>query len=132
MGYRKKIGWIGVDLDGTLAEYHRGDMDKHGVTYIGAPIQKMLDRVKGWLADKKIVKIVTARVGIPSELDREERRAREAEQLGIRQAITKWCKTNVGQVLEVTCRKDFGMVELWDDRAVQVISNTGDRVDGKE
>ena len=28
--------------------------------------------------------------------------------------------------------KDYGMVELWDDRAVQVKPNTGERVDGKE
>jgi hypothetical protein len=27
--------------------------------------------------------------------------------------------------LEVTCVKDFAMIELWDDRAVGVLMNTG-------
>ena len=37
-----------------------------------------------------------------------------------------------GEVLPVTNCKDFGMIELWDDRAVQVVFNTGIRADGKE
>lgn len=32
--------------------------------------------------------------------------------------------------LAVTCTKDFAMVALWDDRAVQIIPNTGRRADG--
>ena len=34
----------------------------------------------------------------------------------------------LGVTLAVTCVKDYGMVELWDDRAVQVVMNTGRRV----
>jgi hypothetical protein len=34
--------------------------------------------------------------------------------------------------IPITCCKDRGMIELWDDRAVQVIENTGERVDGKD
>jgi hypothetical protein len=30
----------------------------------------------------------------------------------------------------VTREKDFAMIELWDDRAVQVVTNTGERADG--
>lgn len=44
-------GWIGVDLDGTLAEYHGWDDGR-----IGAPIPKMVQRVKQWLAEGKEVR----------------------------------------------------------------------------
>ena len=43
--------------------------------------------------------------------------------------IKEWCLKHIGQKLEVTNVKDFGMIELWDDRAVQVIPNTGRRAD---
>lgn len=41
--------------------------------------------------------------------------------------IEEWCRKHIGEVLPVVCTKDFGMVELWDDRCVQVIPNTGKR-----
>jgi hypothetical protein len=44
--------------------------------------------------------------------------------------IEAWCVEHIGVVLPVTNVKDFGMIELWDDRAVQVVPNTGQRVDG--
>ena len=34
--------WIGVDLDGTLAEYH----DWIGIHHIGRPITPMIERVQ--------------------------------------------------------------------------------------
>ena len=46
-------GWIGVDLDGTLAEYH----EWVGIHHIGKPIPLMLERVKKWLAQGKDAKI---------------------------------------------------------------------------
>lgn len=103
-------GWIGVDLDGTLAEYHGWK----GVEHIGAPVPKMLARVKEWLAAGRDVRILTARAGEPSAVP----------------WINDWCREHVGQALTVTDRKDYGMVELWDDRCVQVIPNTGERADG--
>lgn len=107
-------GWIGVDLDGTLAEY------SHWVspTHIGAPIQPMRVRVLRWLAEGRDVRIFTARVtdGRPEVV----------------RAIEKWCVKNLGRKLPITATKDYAMVELWDDRAVQVEPNTGRRVDGKE
>jgi len=51
-------GWYGVDLDGSQAK----SGDWQGAHYIGAPIQPMVDRVKGWLADGREVRIMTARV----------------------------------------------------------------------
>ncbi len=103
-------GWIGVDLDGTLAHYGGW----HGADHIGAPIPAMVARVKAWLADGVAVKIFTARVCDGS-----------AETLAF---IEAWCEIHIGQVLPVTNQKDYGMVELWDDRCVQVEINTGRRV----
>lgn len=104
-----KGGWIGVDLDGTLAHYDGW----HGVEHIGAPIPAMLARVKAWLAAGIEVRIVTAR-------------ACETKAVPW---INEWCREHLGQALTVTTSKDFGMVELWDDRAVQVEMNTGMPVD---
>ena len=99
--------WIGVDLDGTLAHYEGFGDGKS----IGEPIPLMLDRVKSWLAENKKVKIFTARVAY-----------RNDEQ---KKMIKEWCIEHIGQELDVTCFKDFGMTELWDDRAIQVEKNTG-------
>ena len=114
-------GWIGVDLDGTLAHYDRWK----GETSIGEPVPAMLERVKAWLAEGIEVKIVTARVAPQDENDIERVSVAFA-------AILAWCIEHVGQELDVTCFKDFGMIELWDDRAVQVEKNTGRRMDGTE
>lgn len=110
-----KPGWIGVDLDGTLAQYDRW----RGPDHIGAPVPQMLERVKRWLAEGRDVRIFTARVwsdGTPE---------RDAEARLARLSIAKWCKEHLGQVLAITNIKDYGMVELYDDRAVRVESNTG-------
>ncbi len=104
-------GWIGVDLDGTLAHYTTWPKDGS----IGEPIPVMVDRVKGWLAEGKDVRIFTARVACEDRDDRDK-------QYGL---ITEWCLEHLGQILTVTCQKDYGMIELWDDRCEQVIPNTG-------
>lgn len=112
-------GWIGVDLDGTLARYDGWQ----GVDRIGEPIPVMLERVKRWLGEGKCVKIFTARMhghGAPIV---------GGGTIDALTPIESWCKEHIGQVLPVTNVKDFGMVELWDDRAIQVIPNTGERVD---
>lgn len=104
-------GWIGVDLDGTLAEY--GEWE--GVDHIGPPIPKMVERVKGWLADGRDVRIFTARVG-------------GAETDAAIPVINAWIEGVFGRLLPITNVKDFAMIELWDDRAVQVEKNTGEPV----
>lgn len=104
-----------MDLDGTLASYDRW----RGIDHIGDPIEPMLRRVRKWLREKREVRIFTARVSDPST-------AEEA-----RDYIHQWLIRHGLPTLEVTNVKDFGMVELWDDRAVQVIFNTGDRADGQ-
>lgn len=104
-------GWIGVDLDGTLAEYSTWISADH----IGKPIPGMVARVKRWLEEGTEVRILTARVSgnRPSCVVAEA-------------AIRRWCKEHIGRELEVTCTKDWMMLELWDDRAVQVIKDTGE------
>lgn len=100
-------GWIGVDLDGTLAHYDGWK----GETHIGAPIPAMVKRVKAWRAGGIAVKIFTARAYMMSDTQRV--------------AIERWCETHLGEVLPITNVKDYAMVELWDDRAVSVEPNTG-------
>jgi hypothetical protein len=111
----ERRGWIGVDLDGTLAEYHHGDLFRNGNTYIGPPVPVMLERVKRWLADGIEVRIFTARVSEehPGDLKK------------IREAIEAWCLEHIDVVLPITNVKDYSMIELWDDRAVQVVPNEG-------
>lgn len=97
--------WIGVDLDGTLAS---ADSWK-GMEHIGEPVPLMLRRVRAWREKGLTVKVVTARAGDPVGL-----------------AATKaWLERHGLGELEVTDRKDFGMLELWDDRAIQVVHNAG-------
>ena len=108
-------GWIGVDLDGTLAEYHYGDLYRNGNAYIGPPVPLMLERVKSWIEQGIEVRIFTARVSEehPGDLKK------------IREAIEAWCEEHIGVKLPVTNVKDYSMVQLWDDRSVQVEPNTG-------
>ncbi len=110
-------GWIGVDLDATLAQYDGWK----GPTHIGDPIPKMMERVHKWLARGRKVKIMTARV-TPGKEDTQT----------CRDAIADWLKRHGLPDLEITHAKDHKMIELWDDRVVQVIPNTGERADGKE
>lgn len=96
-------GWIGVDLDGTLAVQTDNDMS------IGEPVPEMAQRVRRWHAAKMKVKIFTARATNPAEIPK----------------IKAWLLANKLPDLEITCTKDYAMIELWDDRAVEVIKNTG-------
>jgi histidinol phosphatase-like enzyme len=110
--------WVAVDLDGTLAEYH--EYINH--THIGAPIPKMVQRVREWIDSGVNVKIFTARVAEPDP-------TRKLETLT---AIAQWSLDVFGVALPVTCIKDYGCVQIWDDRAVQIIPNTGERADGRQ
>ncbi len=116
-------GWIGVDLDGTLAHYDTFV----GVEHIGEPIMPMVDRVKRWLAEGRDVRVFTARVdggGVAiAEGNRAGKAFQDVEKVVV--YIEQWCLKHIGQILPVTNRKDYGMIELWDDRVVAVEPNTG-------
>ncbi len=97
-------GWIGVDFDGTLVKY-----DGWNNGEIGEAIPLMLDRIKEWLAKGIKVKIMTARANVPELIP----------------PVQDWLEKQGLPRLEVTATKDFAMIELWDDRCVPVIVNTG-------
>lgn len=109
--------WIGVDLDGTLAHYEGW---KDGA--IGDPVPAMLERVKKWLAEGRTVKIVTARVSSAQT---------NTVALYNRRLIEVWCVKHIGVMLDITAEKDFSMSELWDDRCVRVMKNTGEPCCGR-
>lgn len=104
-------GWIGVDLDGTIAFYSGW----RGAEHVGEIIPVMKARVQRWLEEGREVKIFTARVS-SSDM---------AEAQKSRHIIQNWLEANGLPRLEVTNAKDFRMIEIWDDRAVQVRENTG-------
>ena len=117
-------GWIAVDFDGTLATYGTW----LGADHMGEPIVPMVECVKRWLSEGREVRIFTARVGAcgrQSDAGNVDDQAFADQQ---RRQIQQWCRQHIGQELDVTATKDFGMVELWDDRAVQVRMNTGEVV----
>lgn len=101
----KANGWIGVDLDGTLAHYSGWK----GIEHIGDPIPAMLERVKRWREHGYEVRIFTARAREPAAIP----------------PIKRWLNENGLAGVQVTNIKDFDMIELWDDRAVRVEKNTG-------
>jgi hypothetical protein len=102
------MGWIGVDLDGTLAYYEPGQYPD-----IGEPIKTMLDRVMKWLEAGKEVRICTARA------------AHGPEDIKL---VKEWLEGIGLGHLQITCMKDGEMEELWDDKAIQVRPNTGEPI----
>ena len=85
-----------------------------GPEHIGEPVPLMAARVRKWLSDGQDVRIFTARASVPEQVP----------------YVHQWCKKHFGRELPVTNVKDFSMVSLWDDRAIQIIMNTGKRADG--
>jgi hypothetical protein len=83
----------------------------------------MVERIKQWLAEGKEVRVFTARVYEP--MDCSGMAPEPISKKECRKIIEEWCIKHIGQKLPITCQKDYGMIELWDDRCVQVIPNTG-------
>lgn len=129
------MGWTGVDLDGTLARYGRWQ----GADHVGEPIAPMCDRVRALIADGKEVRIFTARVyplnrciHVVEKVPLMAGDARLNEALSAVKAIRQFCLDNFGRILAVTNVKDYEMEILYDDRAVQVVHNTGELVTKKD
>ena len=95
-------GWIGVDLDGTLAHYDH----YRGLDHVGDPIEPMVKRVRTWLREGREVRLFTARQTHP--------------------AIKRWMKEHLGEILPITRTKDRFMQMMVDDRAVNARRNTGE------
>lgn len=109
---RGTFAWYGFDLDGTLALHE----EAASIDEVGAPIHEMVNQAKLLLDLGETVKIVTARVCLMNG---------EHEAQHQRTMIQNWCAEHIGQELEVTNEKDFGMIALYDDRAISVDRNTG-------
>jgi len=101
-------GWIGVDLDGTLAHWDGFKGEDH----VGKPVEPMVKRVRQWLREGRDVRLFTARKPHP--------------------AIRRWMVEHLGEQLPITNVKDRHMQAFYDDRAVQVTRNTGETRDTDE
>ena len=137
-------GWIGFDLDGTLAKYDGWK----GIDHIGEPVKPMVDLMKRMHDEGKVVKIMTARVA-PKEKPEVERnpfigrlnpdyaeayiKSQEEHPSGFyslvswsaREFVSDWCLKNLGFLPEIVYQKDHLMLELYDDRVKQVVPNEG-------
>lgn len=107
---------IAVDLDATLAEYSGWK----GAEDIGAPIAAMVEKVKAALAQGDEVYIFTARVNPLGDWQR----ALNATLATL--LIAQWSQRHLGRLLPIVFQKSPDMSEIWDDRAKQVVPNTGE------
>ena len=139
-------GWYGFDLDGTLAKYDGWK----GIDHIGEPVKPMVELIRRMHDEGKVVKIVTARVAprkledgtvglesamISSEDMRQFYNGKDDNpfengyvthvRLNAKEVVAYWCSNNLGFIPEITHQKDHLMLNLFDDRVVQVEPNTG-------
>ena len=103
---------MAVDWDGTLVEYN----GYKGVGVYGAPVPKMVNRIKRWLSKGTEVIIFTSRVSVEHDMDR------AMDEL---EAIQATLHSMGLPILEVTANKLTRINQFWDDRAVRVMRNTG-------
>jgi len=105
MGYTQ---WVGFDLDGTLAHFDWDEWQKDS-SHIGEPINNIKQLLLMYISSGVEVRICTARACDPKQTT----------------IVKKWLKKNNLPALVVTNSKDYGMIRLYDDKAVQVEFNTG-------
>jgi hypothetical protein len=117
--------WYGVDLDGTLARWCPNDQGMDPLK-IGEPVPAMVRRVQRWLKEGRTVRIVTARMAVfDSQYPTPRSSISNPTAWEVELAIRNWTQKHIGTTLSATCCKDCWMVELWDDRAVEVEKDTG-------
>lgn len=119
-------GWIAVDMDGTLFEYTTWTK----WNAFGAPIKLMAERVIHWvMEEKKDVRIFTARMPLPHEQEIEHVCRNSGEKFTgvmMKHAIAMHCREHLGFPMRAQCYKDLNTIEIWDDRAIGVVANTGE------
>lgn len=111
---------VAFDLDGTLAQSIGNDYKDPA--HIGPPIAPMVAALCKCLKAGYDVVIFTARV----DPQRPEYAAAATA------AIKRWCLRHIGREFPVTAIKSFQMVAFYDDKAIQIVPNTGKRVDGHD
>jgi hypothetical protein len=115
-------GWYGFDIDATLAYY---DFWK-GPDHIGEPILLMVEKLKEHLAKGDNVKIFTARVAVTGGWSPYSCQYASTEFARHQtEVIEAWCLKHIGVILPITAVKDFSCIAIYDDRAKQVVPNTG-------
>jgi len=102
--------WVGIDLDGTLAE----NVVPYKCGVIGKPIEPIVRVAKKLLEEGITIKILTARVS-SNNPDRAQNF----------RAIQRWCKKHLGKEVDITAEKDYNMVYSIDDLTKQVIQDKG-------
>ena len=109
------MGYVAFDFDGTLAHHEHGD----DPDILGDPILAMVLLAKEE-AKHNEVRIMTARVcsKLPVEQIRKQTKL-----------IQDWAQIFLGFRPVVTSEKDYEMIKLYDDRAIQVRTNTGQIVE---
>lgn len=112
-------GHIAIDFDGTLAISGTKIWDGP----LGEPIPGMINRVKQWIDHGYEFRIFTARV---APYDKDGTKQSEDGLKEIRDKIGEWCEKHIGKRFEVVCCKDHNTLEIWDDKAKQVIRDTGE------
>jgi hypothetical protein len=109
-----------VDLDKTAALYQEGDIDKYGHAHIGGPIAEMITRIKDALASGIEVFIFTARVSPNDDSFEQWLEATQSYEV-----ILNWCRQHLGVDLPITNLKLRCFTRIIDDKADQVVPNTG-------
>ena len=112
-----RIKWIAVDFDGTLATF-KCDWP-NDPNAVGEPVPAMVERVKQWIADGEDVRIFTAR----ADCTHPKRGVIPWVEMAL--PIQQWCLKHLGKVLPITNTKDYWCKALYDDRAIQVETDTG-------
>jgi hypothetical protein len=102
---------VACDLDKTLAKHRDGQKS------IGAPIPKMVKRIKAHLAAGDKVVILTARLS--------RRDVNKEERAKIHRDIALWTKRHIGRSLQSTAEKRPEFEILYDDRAIPIVPGKG-------
>ncbi len=93
--------WVAFDFDGTLAK-----------EFTFEPVAPMVERLRTYLKNGTECRILTARGN---------------DSTGIN-LVKTWLREQNLPDLQVTSKKDYQMIVLYDDRARQVIQDTGEVV----
>lgn len=151
--------WVGFDLDGTLAKYEgwKGpesigepiapmiDLVKDYLA-AGTEVRIVTARASAWeceqlhLFDLEDVRRDQNMIALLSNSELYPMQIRYRGETMLRDRlynrdilpIERWCEEHIGQKLRITAIKDFLMVKLYDDRAVGVVTNTGQLITQEE
>ena len=108
-------GWVGFDLDGTIAQY----TTFQGWDHIGPPVPGFVNLIKKLRAFGIPCKILTARASA------ESRALNDITFEQVEKVVQDWTEKYIGERLPVVTEKSASMICFFDDSAVQVNKNMG-------